>query len=613
MAKPTDPQELAKVKAQDMYNSTAIAIEDLLDDFPNPTWDSTRTDTWLIDIVSHWSTCEDNWSPAGVVSKEWYKLEYSVLVRVPDLPMDLVTFARTEFNELVKQALDYNLDIVLLPVCRAQAKCSKAPVLPSHLCQDATVTHSRVTTPAPLPPASKPTTPVPSTSNSGVSTEQVAQLPADKVTGAQQHTAQWKVKPMPITAGSGDIVFPPDPTLPLHQKSGRNFKVGPPIHAARLTPSVQLSSSQLLTVDAATCASIAPGPNPIQEGSVVLLFGMPQPLFLLGTDDEEEHVQEDSVREEQAEDTAGTDGEDDNMGGPDDEEDSPPPTKKARRLRQGPKISFVFDETTGDFVDSYPTIFLPRPVVPLFQGPDAAYLQLTKGTKSDVSKKRKKDAKGKDKKAETTVSCKQSRNDDDGAPSAEKPAFKRLKSNDHKIADNKVVRAVPAIHTCGPSPSKPPAVTLGVGGGGFSEKVPSSAKVIKNSLMSIGVLEVEEDFGDFVKVDGRYWNKEVAPFVGERYTAPCNHCKHLETLNVFEGALDTLAQHADSIEDIVVNYMAGLNALAQLNGLRVQAGHLRECATFDESDANEDDNNEAPDDVTEGVAGPSKKRKGKSG
>ncbi len=92
----------------------------------------------------------------------------------------------------------------------------------------------------------------------------------------------------------------------------------------------------------------------------------------------------------------------------------------------------------------------------------------------------------------------------------------------------------------------------------------------------------------------------------------------LETLNAFEGALDTLAQHADSIEDIVVNYMAGLNALAQLNGLRVQAGRLRECANFDDGAADgdegdRDDEDEAPDEVAEGVAGPSKKRKHKSG
>ncbi len=105
MAEPTDPAEFAKVQAQDMYNATAVAIEDLLDDFPNPTWDSTKMDTWLIDAVSHLSICEKYWSPAGVTSKAWYKLEYSLITRVPDLAMDLVTFARTKFNELVERAV----------------------------------------------------------------------------------------------------------------------------------------------------------------------------------------------------------------------------------------------------------------------------------------------------------------------------------------------------------------------------------------------------------------------------------------------------------------------------------------------------------------------------
>ncbi len=105
MAEPTDPQELAIVQAQDMYNAAAVAIEDLPEDFPNPTWDSPRMDTWLIDAVSHLTTCEKYWSSVGVTSKAWYKLEYSLIMRVPDLSMDLVAFAHMEFNELVKRAV----------------------------------------------------------------------------------------------------------------------------------------------------------------------------------------------------------------------------------------------------------------------------------------------------------------------------------------------------------------------------------------------------------------------------------------------------------------------------------------------------------------------------
>ncbi len=105
MADPTDPAELVKAQAQDMYNAAAVAFEDLLDDFPNPTWDSAKMDTWLIDAISHLTTCKKYWLSAGVTSKAWYKLEYSLITRVPDLAMDLVAFVRTEFNELVERAV----------------------------------------------------------------------------------------------------------------------------------------------------------------------------------------------------------------------------------------------------------------------------------------------------------------------------------------------------------------------------------------------------------------------------------------------------------------------------------------------------------------------------
>ncbi|KAK0244873.1 hypothetical protein EDD85DRAFT_946177 [Armillaria nabsnona] len=568
MAEPTDPQELAKVQAQDLYNAAAIGIEDLLDDFPNPTWDSTRMDTWLIDTVSHLSMCEQYWSQVGITSKAWYKLEYSLIMRVPDLSMDLVAFGCTEFNELVEQVLAHDLDIVPLPVRCVLAKRTKAMASPSQFCQEAAAPGSQLTTPALLPMPSKTSTPVlllvtakPSTSNSGASNEQVVQPPADQVAGAQQHTAQRKVKPTPITTGSGNIAFPPDPSSPLHRKLGTAFKVGPPIHDARSTTSVQSLSSRLLTVDAATGSSVAPGPNPAQEGSVTQLPNVCGPLFFPGTDDEEEPVQEDSVRED------------------------PLPTKKARRLRQEPRISFVFNDTTGDFVNSYPTIFLPRLAAPSFRSQDlrcsaqsntspvnrdAAYLKTAHGSKPDVKKKKKQDLKRKDNAPEVAIPHKCAQEDDNVAPAVQKPAIKKLKSKDIKTANDKVelnfwrffVCATPAICKRGSGPSKPLAVTLGIGGGGFGEKVPSITKAIKNGLKSIGVLEVEEDFGNFMKVDGHYWNKEVAPFVGERYTKPY-------TLNAFEGALDTLAQHADSIEDIVVNYMAGLNVLTQLNGLQI--------------------------------------------
>ncbi|KAK0482169.1 hypothetical protein IW261DRAFT_1417783 [Armillaria novae-zelandiae] len=95
---------------------------------------------------------------------------------------------------------------------------------------------------------------------------------------------------------------------------------------------------------------------------------------------------------------------------------------------------------------------------------------------------------------------------------------------------------------------------------------------------------------------------------------PLHHYRPKEytSLNAFEGTVDTLSQHATALEDLVLNYMAGLDAMSQLQGLRTQIGHLRECLGSDsrvEEIAEDDDEGYAAGKVAEGKAGPSKKRK----
>lgn len=110
------------------------------------------------------------------------------------------------------------------------------------------------------------------------------------------------------------------------------------------------------------------------------------------------------------------------------------------------------------------------------------------------------------------------------------------------------VVATKAVRKRGPGPSKPPPVTLGVSGKGFGEKVPSSAKAVKNGIKTIGVLAVDKDFGNFIEVDKSYWNKEVAPFVGERVsrlnfislvisTSPCLVYRGLRSLPALRNAV----------------------------------------------------------------------------
>ncbi|PBK59853.1 hypothetical protein ARMSODRAFT_1027050 [Armillaria solidipes] len=499
---------------------------------------------------------------------------------------------------------------------------------------------------------------------------------------------------LPHSPTENFVSFPKDFTSPLHKKSDQQLKIGPPSNTTHSEASAQSSSSRPFAVNAPD-RSIIPGPDPSlqNEGTGPHRLSKHTPLFFPGTDEDEERIQDDLVQGEQV---VGTDGEDNdlqaqdydaptpprdvpmdvdkNEGQQSDEDSSPPPTQSRRKTH---RISFVFNDVTGDFEEPHPTIFLPRRPATQEQNPrrstrphtspvdqDAAYLKMTQGSKSSGNKKdkknrtgssSKKDAKGKEKEAS---SLKRSRDDDD-AQTVEKPTAKKLKMKETPVDEDEVVQATPVVRKRGPPPSKPPPVTLGISGGGFSEKVPPSAKQIKNGIESIGVLKVDKDFGKFIEVDGRYWNKDVAPFIGEHYTKPCDtcrrrgsHCRKLLThtvicvrchytkqpckvdgeaslnpvshyrpkgydaINTFESALNAIEINNAAISSIAQQYLAGLNVSAHSESIRVQMSRLRECLNPVEKVVEEEDNGDEDvevEAVAEGVAGPSKKKKAKSG
>ncbi|SJL17303.1 uncharacterized protein ARMOST_20852 [Armillaria ostoyae] len=171
-------------------------------------------------------------------------------------------------------------------------------------------------------------------------------------------------------------------------------------------------------------------------------------------------------------------------------------------------------------------------------------------------------------------------------------------------------------------------MSIGISGGGFGEKVPSTTKPIKDGLKSISVLVVKEDYGKFVNVDGRYWNKEVTPFVGECYTEPCDtlicaHChyakqpckvdgkvalnpvshyrlKGYKAINTFESALNAIEVNNATVTSLVQQFLAGLNVLSHTESIRIQSLCLHECLN-------------PVKEITEGVVGLSMKKKLKSG
>lgn len=265
-----------------------------------------------------------------------------------------------------------------------------------------------------------------------------------------------KSKPLLPPTDSSEA-FQKDWSSPLHGKSHASSKVRPPTGAKCSKDLIQPSSSQLFSVDgtffflfsshpfltfyfsASTCLNIIPGPdlNLQDEGSSSALLCSHKPLFLPGADDEEDHIQEDLIETSQEE--VDFLGNDDDLQGQDDDAPTPPPDASMaadkeevqgleeasspppmKHCRMKPRISFVFDNLTRDFVESDPIIFLPRPLLHTDQeqklccsncpqastlNPTATYLKVNQGSKSDMRKKRK-DTKGKDKVTGPTASLK---------------------------------------------------------------------------------------------------------------------------------------------------------------------------------------------------------------
>ncbi|KAK0466553.1 hypothetical protein IW261DRAFT_1426825 [Armillaria novae-zelandiae] len=132
----------------------------------------------------------------------------------------------------------------------------------------------------------------------------------------------------------------------------------------------------------------------------------------------------------------------------------------------------------------------------------------------------------------------------------------------------------PAVCKHGPSPTKPPLVALGVGGG-FGEMPNESFKVLANGIAHIGILEVEEDYGCFVKVDSHLWNKEVAAFIGERIHL-CALSLFEEDVSSFGPTLEVIAQKAESMISKIWQFLAGLDILEDAQVVQDQVASLRQ-------------------------------------
>ncbi|KAK0477059.1 hypothetical protein IW261DRAFT_1566527 [Armillaria novae-zelandiae] len=262
MAQPTDPQELSVVIAQDCYETAAIELRKLLAAPLLEDADVSTVDLWVIDAKVHWESCTQYWRQAKVTSLEWRKLEYKLLEVFSRVPDDLVAYSCMEYNELAKRALQFSMDIVLVPL-------SQMPVWPS------------------VPKESTP-----STAPCGPRTATPASFiipPSLALAASQLPKVSSLVRPRPILNKS--LVMAPADALTsaaiFHLDSDSPLCPHPSsLPGPGVTKSVAPSEGSI----PASCPQVLPGPDPTQEGSVTFLSHGRMPLFFPGTDDEEEVV-----------------------------------------------------------------------------------------------------------------------------------------------------------------------------------------------------------------------------------------------------------------------------------------------------------------------------------
>ncbi|KAK0491745.1 hypothetical protein EDD18DRAFT_1416066 [Armillaria luteobubalina] len=640
MAEPTDPKELAIVNAQDQYETSSAELNKLIASPLPQDADVAAVDLWVIDAKIHWETCTQNWRTAKVTSLEWRKLEYAFLEVFAEVPEDLVVYSCGEYNELAKRARLFNMPVASVPMSQMPSKqlapkdstpSSLPPIAPAR---------TRTATPAVVPPVPQtPSVPSPVVAPppSTTTTLSVVVPPRESLPIRPRPIFKKKTTAVSDKLSTVDTVFALDVTSPLHPDLAALVKTGPP---KGVTPSEgsARSSQRLQAVNAASRRQVFPGPNPIPEGSVASSSRKRTPLFFPGTDDEEEiETPKETAKGKKKEVVPSTDEDEEDfqsqetpsgdMDVDEDEYQSPPPTKIAWRYRSP--------------IPSVPSAPPPITVSELLGAPPVS----TKPRKGSQKKPKFDNPPPlpKDIVNEGTVRAKRS---------------KKKATKDKEIEEVTPSDVVPtkANRPRGPSRLRAPPATIGIQIGGFGEEVPADYRAVQNGLKSIGVLVVSRDFGEFVEVDKALWNKKIAPFVGEQYVKPCDSChrkktqcrkfltnsvicirchyaklpclvngtkalnplrhyrpQEYESINAFESAMTTLDQHTTALEDIVINFMAGVDALSHLQGVRAQIGQLRHSLGADtrveEVVEDEDEEGYDADKVAEGEPGPSRKRK----
>ncbi|KAK0499920.1 hypothetical protein EDD18DRAFT_1348723 [Armillaria luteobubalina] len=442
-------------------------------------------------------------------------------------------------------------------------------------------------------------------------------------------TAEVSVVPSNISGSTSfDLWFIPDPESPLHRKQVSPFKTGPPVSAKKSPKKVY----GLRTVNAASRLQILPGPDPLQQEERSLSESFPV---------DEGPINSSAIPTKQGEGVSTASFQVSTGISPslmdnliDFEEDvlPPPPVQESLDDGDGPPSPQDDEVMNLELTIEQPTtvgVPSPPPRQPLlteellenihhphrarWSPPSRSAPKNPKPLANPIKKRLQKLAQDKEhrrlqEEAQNSVdstTTKKHRAPPVSVDTIEEPILKKPRML--VPSENDEVRPTPAVRKRGPGPTKLPLVALGVGGGGFGEVPKGVFKAVVNGITHIGVLEVEADYGQFVRVDGRLWNKDVAAFVGEWYSQPLFF--FAESAPGLDSSFRVMEECALSITSKTRQFMAGLDVLNDANAILQQLSRLRSDSpstsrvTILQDDLNVDDEDSVND--LEDSAGPS--------
>ncbi|KAK0479801.1 hypothetical protein EDD18DRAFT_1113735 [Armillaria luteobubalina] len=320
------------------------------------------------------------------------------------IDQDDVVDSKSDFNVLGLRARDFGLRVRPIPSDRQSTslRVMMSMSLPhksaTPVQQQRAQAPLRATTPS-LPSFQEAKTPIPLLKSTSAMKSKPSAI-GNSGWGLPARSLAAFANVSPPSPATNSLLFCQDLSTPLHARSSPTFKIGQP-------PRSKPSPSRLPALNAS------------------------RPDL---TEEEEKPDQDDFFSDSLVKDA---------VTGTDDEGSSPPPTdptNKARRL-QARKVSFIFDDPSGNALDPHPTIILPRPQIRAPQEPLLRRSTRHKSPPSDDASQEPKDKKD-EKSAKERLGVGSKKDDKDKAkelglsnvPEAlNKPTTKKLKLNGVKV------------------------------------------------------------------------------------------------------------------------------------------------------------------------------------